>query len=111
MKVSIKSIGCVIALTLVFSTTGIHPTKAQNIPLDGFIQAIEQILNTLVGDGCITGGEGSSSCRLSVEVNGGVSVLGNGSNGGVSVTYTTSCQEGYYACCNLVGARCARNQQ
>jgi len=45
---------------------------------------------------CSAGGPGSSSCSVTVQTIGG------------GVTYSVECREGYYACCNALGAGCLR---
>ena len=71
----------------------------------GQISFLPQIIEAL-SSACISGGEGSTSCSLTVEL--GAEVVGSGGN--VSVTYSTSCGAGYYSCCSITGASCERNE-
>ncbi|WP_339698891.1 hypothetical protein [uncultured Roseivirga sp.] len=81
-------------------------------------EAKSQVISPLVLDaieywfvGCVNGGEGSGGCSISVSVGGGGMVLGTGGNGSVSITHSVSgCGDGYYACCNLLGAKCNAEQ-
>ena len=53
--------------------------------------------------GCISGGEGSSECSISIDTKAG------------GTTYSVKCFAGYYACCdvNIGGnsARCVKNKR
>jgi hypothetical protein len=54
---------------------------------------------------CSSGGEGASGCSVTLNLPGG---------GGV--TYSVTCREGYYACCNAVvigesGAKCVKESE
>lgn len=62
--------------------------------------------------GCVNGGEGSGGCSISVSVGGGATVVGTGGNASVTVTHSVSnCKDGYYACCNLLGANCKKEEE
>jgi len=62
--------------------------------------------------GCVNGGEGSGGCSISVSVSGGGSILGTGGSGGATITHSVSnCKDGYYACCNLLGADCKKEEK
>jgi hypothetical protein len=51
---------------------------------------------------CTSGGEGATSC--SITVSGELTITLYGAGG--SVTQAVSCGDGYYACCNVSGAKC-----
>lgn len=62
--------------------------------------------------GCVNGGEGSGGCSISVSVSAGGSILGSGGSGGATITHSVSnCKDGYYACCNLLGANCKKEEE
>lgn len=48
---------------------------------------------------CISGGEGSGSCSVTAGA------------GGVEVSCSTSCRDGYYACCGTSGCDCVSSGQ
>lgn len=95
-------------LVISFSVTTVQQSKAQNL-IEKIVQRIERVIESLL-DSCVTGGEGSTSCSITVQISGGThggaGSANAGGNGSMSITYSVSCQPGYYACCNLSSAEC-----
>lgn len=59
------------------------------------------IIDDIVGH-CVSGGPGSSSCSLA----GGIDIVGSGG----SIDCSTTCRDGYYACCGLSGCKCIKEE-
>jgi len=51
--------------------------------------------------GCISGGQGASSCTQSEGGGGGVTVMGTGGNTNSTSSCKVTCTQGYYACCTV----------
>ena len=65
----------------------------------------EELIDKLIakyGKGCVSGGVGSTSCSQSFSLD--LEVVGSG--GGVSISCSTSCIAGTYACCAVLGCTC-----
>ena len=90
-----------LALVITFSVTTIQQSNAQNL-IERIVQRIERVI---LLDSCVAGGEGTS-CSITVQISGGTASANAGGNGSMTITYSVSCQPGYYACCNLSGSEC-----
>ncbi len=93
-----KRVITVLGVVVLLATTSFEAKSQLGTIVPTIVEAIRNV--------CVTGGPGSTSCSLSVEI--GADVAGSG--GSVSVTYSQSCGPGYYSCCSLYGGSCKRNE-